>query len=416
MRRHRVTVAHDHARAHRRYGPGVGSLTRGAAALFAVGLVAAGCGDDGGGGDTSGPIRIGAISSLSGVPTFPESSAAAKAVFDDVNADGGIGGRKIEYIVEDDKNDPAAAAQAARDLVDNRDVVAMVGSASTIECQANATFYVQRKVAAVQGTGVDPACFGSPNISPANVGPYKLTTAMLYYARNDLGLDRICNMDIILGGTGKAYEQAVQDFTDLTDTELTLNDATLPAQGDWTPYILKAERAGCQAVLTNLTEPMIVQWMKTVQAQKVTGIKWMFLAPAYTTTMPKAVGPAGEGLLAGTEFTPFTDLNSPGVKDWADVMKRHDVGLSAFAQGGYLAATYLVDVLKSIDGDITRDSVTEALKSMEPITTPMTGTPYEFGPDNKHNPNQATQVMELRGGNWTAVTEDWVTLPGGSGD
>lgn len=379
---------------------------------LAIAMVAAGCS---GGGGSPGPIEIGAISSLSGVPTFPESTAAAKAVFDDVNAAGGIGGRKISYLVEDDKNDPAAAVQAARDLVANKGVVALAGSASTIECQANAAYYAQQKIAAVQGIGVDPACFNSPNIAPVNVGPYRLTTAMLYHAYRNLGLRRICNMDIILGGTGKAYAQAVADFTKITGSPLTVNDATLPAQGDWTPYILKARRAGCQAVLTNLTEPMIVQWMKTVQAQHVTGIDWLFLAPAYTTTMPKAVGPAGAGMLAGTEFTPFTDAGSAATKDWADTMRRHGVGLSAFAQGGYLAATDLVAVLRGIKGKITRRSVTEALKTMKPISGAMTGTPYIFGSTRTHNPNQATQVMELRGGDWRRATRDWVILPGGGG-
>lgn len=389
------------------------------AAAAATALAVAGCGASGGSGgggagaaagSPSGPIKVGAISSLSGVPTFPESSAAARAVFDEVNAAGGIRGRKIQYIVEDDKNDPSTAAQAARDLVESKGVVAMAGSASTLECQANAAYYVQKGVASIQGLGVDPACFNSPNISPTNVGPFRLTTAMLYYAAKNLGLRRICNMDIILAGTGKAYAQAVTDFTKLTGVRLTLNDATLPAQGDWTPYILKAKRAGCQAVLANLVEPMVVQWMKTVKAQRVTGITWLFLAPAYTKTMPAAVGQAGDGIRAGTEWLPFTDTGSPAIKQWAATMTKHGVPLSAFAQGGYLAAKDLVEVLKGIKGDITRESVTKALKTMRPISSPLTGTPYVFGAGRTHNSNQATQVMELRGGGWRQITKDWVRL------
>jgi septin family protein len=43
--------------------------------------------------------------------------------------------------VEDDKLDPGAATQAARRLVDNEGVYAQVGSASLLECTANANFY-----------------------------------------------------------------------------------------------------------------------------------------------------------------------------------------------------------------------------------------------------------------------------------
>ena len=42
----------------------------------------------------TGPIRVGAVSTLTGPFTFPESTAAAKAVFDRVNSQGGINGRR----------------------------------------------------------------------------------------------------------------------------------------------------------------------------------------------------------------------------------------------------------------------------------------------------------------------------------
>lgn len=57
--------------------------------------------------ERNGPIRVGAVSSLSGPAQFPESSAAVRALFDVVNADGGVRGRRLELIVEDDRGDPA---------------------------------------------------------------------------------------------------------------------------------------------------------------------------------------------------------------------------------------------------------------------------------------------------------------------
>lgn len=112
-------------------------------------------------------IVVGAISSLTGPATFPEASAAAKAVFDRENGRGGINGKKVDYIVEDDRVDPAAATQAARRLVDDRNVVALVGSASLLECSVNAAYYAQKGVASVQGIGIDPVCFHASNIAPA---------------------------------------------------------------------------------------------------------------------------------------------------------------------------------------------------------------------------------------------------------
>src|SRR5271163_780357 len=138
------------------------------------------------------PIRIGAVSTITGPFTFPESTAAAKAVFDRVNAAGGINGRQIEFIVEDDKGDPGVAAQAAHRLVDDKNVVANVASASLPECSANGEFYKSKQLLSIQGTGVDPACFTSSNISPVNTGPYLGVTVSLYFASEILKKDNVC--------------------------------------------------------------------------------------------------------------------------------------------------------------------------------------------------------------------------------
>src|SRR5215218_16709 len=100
----------------------------------AVGL--SGCGGSDGG-SANGPIVLGSVNALSGPATFPEASAAAKAVFDRVNADGGINGRKIQYTRADDKADPATATQLARELVSTKKAVALVGGASLVDCDVN---------------------------------------------------------------------------------------------------------------------------------------------------------------------------------------------------------------------------------------------------------------------------------------
>src|SRR5574337_2108712 len=122
-----------------------------------------------------GVIQVGAVSTITGVADFSEVPKATKAEFDRLNAKGGIDGCRIDYTIADDKGDPQVAAQAARDLIDNKKVVAMVGSASLLDCQVNALTYQRSNTLAVQGLGVDSACFNSPSVSPVNVGPFTLT-------------------------------------------------------------------------------------------------------------------------------------------------------------------------------------------------------------------------------------------------
>jgi branched-chain amino acid transport system substrate-binding protein len=77
----------------------------------------------------SGPIRIGALSPLTGAggPYGPMMVKAAKAVVDEANRAGGILGRQVELIVEDDQTSPEAAVRAARKLIDADGVSVLIG-------------------------------------------------------------------------------------------------------------------------------------------------------------------------------------------------------------------------------------------------------------------------------------------------
>jgi branched-chain amino acid transport system substrate-binding protein len=82
-------------------------------------------------------IKVGLVVPLTGdVKTFGESTRnGAMLAFDEVNAGGGINGRKIQVMASDDKNDPTEAANAGAKLIDMDQVVAIVGSVSS-KCSA----------------------------------------------------------------------------------------------------------------------------------------------------------------------------------------------------------------------------------------------------------------------------------------
>jgi len=68
----------------------------------------------------TGPIKLAGLVSLtgSGSPFGPNSRMAHQAVVDQVNAAGGLLGRKIEYLAEDDQTNAEAGIRAARKLID----------------------------------------------------------------------------------------------------------------------------------------------------------------------------------------------------------------------------------------------------------------------------------------------------------
>jgi branched-chain amino acid transport system substrate-binding protein len=342
---------------------------------------------------------------------FSEVPKATQAAFDQFNAAGGVNGCKIDYTISDDKADPQVAAQAARDLIDNKEVVAMVGGASLLECQVNGATYKRKNVLALQGLGVDAACFNSPSIAPVNVGPFTLTTAVGYYATRSLNTKKLCAFFIILGGTQEAYKGAIENWEKITKQKVHMLDMSLPVQGDVTPYLIKARDAGCDAVINNSVEPGVVQWIKTADAQKITGINWLFLAPGYTVGVAKALADTNQPVYVGTEWEPYTEINSEANKSWVASMNAAKRPLTAFSQGGYLAAEAFIDIVKSINGPVTRDTVTSALLKMKPVTYPLAGSPYVFGDAKIHAPMHATKIMKLDHGAWKVQTPDWVVLP-----
>lgn len=385
-----------------------GIAALGAAAALAL----TGCAGGGGGDGEAAPIKIGSVNTLSGAATFPEASAAAAAVFDRVNADGGINGHQIEYKTVDDKGDPASATAGARELVGSDEVVALVGGASLIECEINQDYYEQEGVLNMPGIGVDTGCFNSPNIAPANLGPFNDTTLTLLNGSENLGLEDICVLLEIAGSTLPAYTAGVERWTEITGKEPLMVDDTLPYGGsDYTPYIVKAKDAGCQAIAVNAIEPDAIGQVKAAQAQGWDDVTFLFLTSVYSNNFAEALDWTANGVHVPAEFYPFTE-DSDVNADWKQLMEENDIALTSFSQGGYLAATMFVEVLEGIDGDITRESVSEALHGMDPIENPMIAFPYQFDKiaAQDYEPGGWPVVLKSGTNAWEKSADDWLML------
>ncbi|MBC9937198.1 MULTISPECIES: ABC transporter substrate-binding protein [unclassified Leucobacter] len=386
------------------------------AAMTAISALAlSGCaGSGGGGGGEGAPIVIGSVNTISGPATFPEASQAAAAVFDKVNAEGGINGHQIEYTAIDDKADPASATAASRELVGSKEVVALVGGASLLECEINQKYYLQEGVISMPGVGVDTGCFNTPNIAPANVGPFNDMTLTLLNGSENLGIENICVLLEIAGSTLPAYQAGVDRWTEITGKEPLYVDATLPYGGsDYTPYIVKAKEAGCEAIAVNGVEPDAIGQVKAAQAQGWDDVQFLFLTSVYSENFAKALDWTAGGVHVPAEFYPFTEENEI-TADWRALMTENDIPLTAFSQGGYLAATFFVEVVSGMEGEITRETVTKALQAMEPIENPMLGTPYQVGTKEKHDDLTAGWPIVLKSGTnaWEKSADDWLRLDG----
>ena len=311
----------------------------------------------------------------------------------------------IEYTVYDDKTDPAASATAAQDALSSG-AVALVGGSSLLDCAVNHTTWEENGIVSIQGTGVDPYCFATPNIAPTNTGPFFDTFASLYYGSEELGFENICAVMVPDEAASKAaYEQAI--------ARMERRDG----QGALVPRHLARSRPGelCRQRLQPQERGLRCHLHERGRGCRHRPAR-RGVESGHLAAVPRAdlllLGPV-RGIrgvrrrhLPPAEWAPYGDTSIDGVEDWAAAMDAHSVPKTSFAQGGYLAAKYFIDILESIDGDITRESFTAAAKGMtEEIPSPMAQAPYIFGDADFHQPNNTAYPVVLKAG-----TNEWESL------
>jgi branched-chain amino acid transport system substrate-binding protein len=117
-----------------RFTPRIGHASTAWLILAAVSLLAVACErKSGGAADTTGDILVGFYGSLTGDgASFGQSSReGAELAVDELNAAGGVLGRQLRLLVEDDQSKPEEASNAVTKLVTQDKVVAVIGEVAS---------------------------------------------------------------------------------------------------------------------------------------------------------------------------------------------------------------------------------------------------------------------------------------------
>jgi branched-chain amino acid transport system substrate-binding protein len=103
------------------------------------------------------PMQLGILTPLTGAGGFdgPRMLKAMKAVFDEVNGVGGLLGRKVELVIEDDQTNPEAAVRAARKLIDVAKVPVIMGTWASAVTSAVAPLCWESKTFLTTVSGAD---------------------------------------------------------------------------------------------------------------------------------------------------------------------------------------------------------------------------------------------------------------------
>ncbi len=345
------------------------------------------------------PIKVGAIVGKTGPADFSSAAQAAKAYFDCVNANGGIAGRPVEYLVEDDNWNPEKASQAARKLVEDDGVVAMVGSTSFVECGANAEYYEQSDVLVIAGVGVPRECFHSRNIAPVNEGPRLSGIGVAQYAKEQGARSLACVANVIPNFGGWVCDGIEQWGKEAGVTVKSFHGK--PDASDAEAVTLNAINADTDAIVLVEAAPVMAAYLKIAEQQGSGGEDkpWYLPTSAYDLSFPKAVGSYWNGKLhAETELAPLDSTGADNA-NWTAVMDEFggDAPRDSFSQAGFLAAKIFTETAEKAGGKIDRASVTTALRGVRDYETDLLCSPWYFGDGDAHNANHRGRIVQMSG-------------------
>lgn len=372
------------------------------------------CGLANGKAATGTPINVGAVVTASGGVDFSSAAAGAKALFDCVNANGGINGRPVKYLTEDDAVNPEKAGAAAAKLLDDEDVVALVGSTSFVDCAVNGPVYAEKHVLAIYGTGVPQQCFESPNIAPVNTGP-RISAIGAAQRAVQQGARKLALVTPKLPGVGEWVADGMKDYAAAKNVELVKTVFAAPGLKDATSVVLDAASAKPDAIIFVVPGPDNAALLKAAEQQQLKGrIKLYCPTSCYDASLAEAVGPYwGDELTADSEFQ-LLDADTPDNNLWREVMERYapkDARQDSFSQGGMLAAKIFADTLLEIEDPATIDRkvATEAIRAIDGYRSDLICSPFYFGEGKKHNPNHATRLVSFTGTGWEKAQDCFET-------
>jgi len=352
-------------------------------------------------------IKVGNIMPYSGpLSAYATIGKTIAAYFNKINAEGGINGRKINFISYDDGFSPPKTVEQARKLVENDEVLLIFQSLGTPTNNAIQKYMNTNKVPQLfVATGATK--FGDQKNFPWTMGwqPTYQIEGHIYaryllqnhpngkiailYQNDDSGRDYIKGLKDGLGGKMQIVAEAPYEPA----------DPTVDSQ------IIKLKASGADIFFNEASPKFAAQAIK-----KLAELSWkpVHLLASISASVGSVLKPAGlensKGILSTGYLKDPTDpswKNDPAVKEWAAFMdKYYPEGdkTTTFTVYGYLTAQTLVQVLKQCGDDLTRENVMKQAANLKDLELEMLlpGIKINTGPSDYY-PIKQMQMSRFNG-------------------
>jgi branched-chain amino acid transport system substrate-binding protein len=333
-------------------------------------------------GVTQTEIKIGNINPYSGLASsYGTIGKGIAAYFKKVNDEGGINGRKINFISYDDGYTPARAVEQARRLVEQDQVLFIFQSLGTPSNSAIWKYMNDKHVPQLfVATGATK--WGDPQGHPWTMGwqPTYQTESHIYaqyllknkpaakigvlYQNDDFGKDYLKGLKDGLGSAAAKMIIAEQSYE--------ATDPTVDSQ------MVNLKNSGADVFL-NVTTPKFA--LQAIRKAADLGWKPLHILTNVSSSIATVMTPAGieasKGIMSAFYLKDYDDpqwKDDPAIKDWLAWMKKyypdgnlHD-GFNVYA---YCVSQTMVQVLKQAGNDLSRGNVMKQAANLKDFSLPM---------------------------------------------
>jgi len=352
-------------------------------------------------------IKIGNIMPYSGpLSAYASIGKTIAAYFDKVNAEGGVNGRKINFISYDDAFNPSKTVEQARKLVESDGVLLIFQSLGTVTNLAIQKYMNLKKVPQLF-VGSGSSKFGDPKNFPWTMGwqPTYESEGRIYakyllqnypngkiailYQNDDAGRDYLKGFKGGLEGRMRVVAEVSYEPS----------DPTIDSQ------IVTLKSSDADIFFDQSTPKFAAQAIK-----KVAELDWkpIHIVVSVSNSVGAVFKPAGlenaKGILSSNYTKDPTDPrwdNDPARKEWAAFMDQYYPGgdkNNTFSVYAYLTAQTLVQVLQQCGDNLTRENVMRQAANLKDLELGMLlpGIKINTGPDDYY-PIKQMQMSRFNG-------------------
>jgi branched-chain amino acid transport system substrate-binding protein len=387
------------------------------AALAALALAAGAASAQDMPGVTATEIKIGNTMPYSGpASAYGAIGKVETAFFKMINDQGGINGRKITFLTEDDGYSPPKTVEMTRKLVEQDGVAFMFNSLGTPTQTAVQKYLNAKKVPQLfVSSGADK--WGDYQHFPWTMGfqpSYRIEGQV--YAKYVLKYKPDAKIGIIYQNDdfGKDYVNGVRDVLGDKWDKMVVKAVTYEVTDPTTEQqIITLKSSGADTLMTFATPKFAAQVIR-----EVADADWHPLH--FLTNVSISVGavikPAGSekaiGIITASYLKDSSDpawANDPGMNQWRDFMAKYMPGAD-LSDGnyvfGYAVSLTLVQVLKQCGNDLSRANIMKQAANLHDLQLPVLipGIVVSTSPTNFH-PIRQLQLARWNGKMWERFGE-----------